>query len=116
MAPDERYLRLTQARAPETAVAIYRELSVDVHVPDRFATPNVVLHLFDNVHEFVSAVDPVNLNVVARGRSWLDEPRFAPLHQIWTLPLDERSYNRGFRCARSYYPIGLSSVKLNPEQ
>jgi hypothetical protein len=45
------------------------------------------------------------------GRSWIDIPRYWPLSQPGTFPLNERDFNRGFRCARSVEPISIPSLK-----
>lgn len=105
LSPDPVYLRLDQARDPRVRIRIYRELSVPVNAPDPLQTPAGVRWMFGNVREITSTIDLENLDGVAKGRCWLDEPEYAPFGAAWTFPLDERYFDRGFRCARSAAPI-----------
>lgn len=102
---DPAYLRLDQARDSATRLRIYAELSVAVNAPDPFQTDSGIRWMFGNAREMTSTVDLASLDGVAKGRCWLDEPRFAPLGVAWTFPLEERYFDRGFRCARSVSPV-----------
>jgi serine/threonine protein kinase/formylglycine-generating enzyme required for sulfatase activity len=103
--PSESSFALSQATDLASRVQLYRELAVPVGSPDPLASTGRILHMYGNVHEITSSVDLANLDGIAMGRSWIDVPEHAPLSQIWTFPLNEPYFDRGFRCARSAAPI-----------
>lgn len=105
--PGERYLRADQARDTATLLIPYRELSVPVDAGDPVFPVAAMYHAFGNVREITSTVDLTHLDGVAMGRSWLDDPGSMPLSYMVTFPLTERSFDRGFRCARSAAPPTL---------
>jgi serine/threonine protein kinase/formylglycine-generating enzyme required for sulfatase activity len=105
LVPAPEFLLLYQSRDPADLCMIYRELSANVDSVDPFQTPAGVAHLYDNVREITSGIDIENLDGIAKGRSWLDDPVHAPLSQVWTFPLSEADFDRGFRCARSAAPV-----------
>jgi len=98
---------LEKARYSWDEGALYHlhcDQTVGVASKDECATPAGLLHGFDNVRELTSSIVLSKRDVIIMGRGWADPPKYSTLGQASTSPIDAKSFENGFRCARSAAP------------
>jgi serine/threonine protein kinase/formylglycine-generating enzyme required for sulfatase activity len=79
----------------------YVKHSVPVASPDPLSYGSGLLHMYDDLWELTESIHADSRSVLARGRSWTDAPQFQSLGDFFFTPLDDFSFQSGFRCAVS---------------
>jgi len=99
--PTYQDLRDNQARDIETRFEVYRRGNLGVRDGEPLLTSTGLFHMYSNVREMTSTVNPETLLGVSKGRCWLDFPLFYDLRTVSSYPYTSPYFTRGFRCARS---------------